>query len=62
MLDLTPLTQEVARVTYEAMAAENGHAVWRGVVDNQGWKISVFFDAEKQTFNIKVARREIASE
>lgn len=57
MIDLTPLTQEVARVTYEAMAAEDGRAFWRGLVDGHEWKIGVIYDAGNQTFNIKVTRR-----
>ena len=62
MIDLTPLTQEVARVTYEAMSAEDGRALWRGMVGDQEWKIAVAHDAIKQRFDIRVVRRDVVLE
>jgi len=59
--DLTPLTLEVARVTYEAMSAPDGVALWRGPIQGGEWKIAVNYDADAETFHIRVIRRDLGA-
>ena len=55
---MTPLGEKVNEVMSLALQSAEGHAVWRGNLLGENWKIMVSYTGADDKFDIVVKRRD----
>jgi len=55
---MTPLGDKINEVITLALQTPEGYAVWRGLILNEEWKISVTYDGWEDKFTILAKRRD----
>jgi len=55
---MTPLGDKINEVMTLALQTPEGYAVWRGLILNEEWKISVTYDGWEDKFTILAKRRD----
>jgi len=56
---MTPLAEKIAETVDACIESPEGHAVWRGMIELEEWKVVVTYTGrEREKFTIVVKRRD----